>query len=141
MGQLRCESLFQKLEKIVPHYIARFIIWYYTPEDKRVPFDNFMTYEPNVKNKTLEECMDWFTREDTQEALLVYHKQMKRLNLLKLYDAMLDKALQGDTNAAKWVENFSNSSFFDDSTDEIDDFMKNVNIPALKKGGGKNGAK
>jgi hypothetical protein len=136
MGQLRCESIQQKLEKIVPHYIARFIVWYYTPEDKRCDFDDFMPYEPCVKNKTLDECMEWFTREDCQEAILEYHKHMKKLNLIRLYEAMYDKALQGDVNAAKWVESFSKSDFFDETTDEVEDFLKDVNIPALKKGKG-----
>lgn len=135
MGELRCESLTQKLDKIVPKYISRFILWYYTPEDKRCPFEEFMPYEPNVQNKTLDECMQWLTREDSQEAMQVYHKHMKKFNLMKLYDAMFDKALTGDVNAAKWIESFSNSSFFDESTDEIDGFLSEVNIPALKSKG------
>ncbi|WP_455714116.1 hypothetical protein [Anaerosporobacter sp.] len=133
MGQLRCESIQQKLEKIVPKYIARFIIWYKTSEDNRCDFKDLMPYEPNFVNKTSpEECMDWLTREDSQEALQVYMKHMKKFNLMKLYDAMYEKALGGDVNAAKWIENFSNSSFFDESQDDIEDFMKDVNIPALK---------
>ena len=45
----------------------------------------------------------------------------------------MDKALQGDVNAAKWVEQFHESDFFDESTDEIDEFLNKVNIPKLKK--------
>ena len=45
---------------------------------------------------------------------------------------MYDKALQGDVNAAKWVESFAKSDFFDDSTDEIDDFLKDINIHTTK---------
>lgn len=142
MGKLTYKTINQKLQEIVPKYIANFIVWYYTPEDKRKPFEEFMPYEPNVKNKTLDECKEWLTREDAIEAVKVYHKHMKDLNLMRIYESMLEKAINGDVNSAKWVESFSNSEFFDDSTDEIDDFMKNVNIPALKKGkGGKNGTK
>lgn len=140
MGQLRTESIQQKLQKIVPKYIANFILWYYTDEDKRCPFEEFMPYEPNVKNKTIDECMEWFSREDAQEAILTYHKHMKKLKMLQLYESMYDKALKGNVQAAKWVQDFSDSDFFDESTDEIDDFLKDVNIPALK-GGGKNGTK
>ncbi len=139
MGVLKTESLLQKLEKIVPKYIARFILWYYTPEEKRCPFEEFMPYEPNVKS--LELSMEWLTREDAQDAMQVYHKHMKKYNLMQIYDSMLEKAMKGDVNAAKWVETFSNSDFFDESTDEMEDFMKTVNISALKKGGGKNGSK
>ena len=57
---------------------------------------------------------------------------MKIYNLNKLYDSMLEKALDGDINAAKWVENFMKSDFFDDSVDEIDEFLSGINIPGLK---------
>ncbi|MDF2844055.1 MAG: hypothetical protein K0R00_2481 [Herbinix sp.] len=134
MAQARTESILQKLKAIVPEYIARFIIWYYSEEDKRCDFKDFMPYEPMVKGKSLDDCLEWLTREDAQEAMQTYHKHMKKFRLMQIYDAMFEKAVQGDTNAAKWVEAFSNSSFFDESTDEIDDFMKKVNIPALKGG-------
>lgn len=135
MGQLRTESIQQKLQKIVPKYIANFILWYYTPEEKRKPFEEFMPYEPNVKGKSLEDCEEWLTREDSIQAIREYHKHMKDYNLMQLYESMLGKAIKGDVNAAKWVETFSNSDFFNDTTDEIDEFMKNVNIAGLKKGG------
>lgn len=135
MGQLRTESIQQKLHKIVPKYIGNFILWYYTPEEKRCPFEEFMPYEPNVMNKTLDECKEWLTREDSIQAIREYHKHMKDYNLMQLYESMLEKAIKGDVNAAKWVEQFSNSDFFNDTTDEIDEFMKNVNIAGLKKGG------
>lgn len=132
MGNLRNESINQKLEKIVPKYIARFIIWFNTDAEKRCPFEELMTYEPNMKGKSLEDCKEWLTRQDAIEAQKVYHKHMKDYNLMQLYESMFDKALQGDVNAAKWVENFSNSSFFEDKADEVENFMKNVNIPSLK---------
>ena len=34
------------------------------------------------------------------------------------------------------VEQFHESDFFDESTDEIDEFLNKVNIPKLKKGQG-----
>ena len=137
----RTESINQKLQKIVPKYIASFIIWYYTPEDKRCPFKEFMPYEPNVKGKSLDDCKEWLTREDSIEAIKTYHKHMKDYNLMQLYESMLDKAIKGDVNAAKWVNEFSNGDFFNDETDEMDNFLKNVNIPALKGKGDKRGSK
>jgi hypothetical protein len=134
MGQQRTESLLQKLKAVVPEYIARFIIWYKTPEDKRCDFKDFMPYEPMLKGKTLNDCMEWLTREDTQEALRIYLKHMKNYNLMQLYDSMLEKAMGGDVNAAKWIETFSNSDFLNDKTDDIENFMKGINIPSLKGG-------
>ena len=137
----RTESINQKLQKVVPKYIASFIIWYYTPEDKRCPFKEFMPYEPNVKGKSLDDCKEWLTREDSIDAIKTYHKHMKDYNLMQLYESMLEKAIKGDVNAAKWVESFSNGEFFNDETDEMDDFLKNVNIPDLKGKGDKRGSK
>lgn len=128
VGQKRVKSINQKLNEIVPDYITRFILWYKTPEEKRKPFEELKDYYI----KDYDTCMDWLTREDAQDALLVYEKHMKKYKMLELYNSMYDKAMTGDTNAAKWVESFSNSDFFDESTDEIDDFLNNVNIPALK---------
>ena len=137
----KTESINQKLQKIVPKYIANFIIWYYTPEDNRCAFKDFMPYEPNVKGKFLEDCKEWLTREDSIEAIKTYHKHMKDYNLMQLYESMLEKAIEGNVNAAKWVNEFSNSDFFNDETDEMDDFLKNINIPALKGKGDKRGTK
>lgn len=135
------ETLQQKLEKIVPKYIAKYIIWYYSDKKARCPFDELQPYEPIMKNKTENDCLEWLTREDTQNALLVYHKHMKKLKMLQLYESMYDKAIGGNVNAAKWVEDFSNSDFFDESSDEMNDFLNDINIPALKKDGGKRGNK
>jgi hypothetical protein len=134
MGQARCESIQTKLEKIVPKYVAKFILWYNTPEDKRCDFKDLMPYEPSIKNKTLDDAMEWLSREDAQEAQKEYVKHMRTKNMLNVYNAMYEKALQGDVNAAKWLETFSNSNFFEDAQNDIDDFMNEVNIPALKGG-------
>ena len=133
IGTNRVKTLREKLCEVVPDYIAKFILWYKSDEEKRPEFDKIKDH--NITN--LDICMEWLTREDTQDALQVYYKHMKKFNLMKIYETMLEKAMSGDINAAKYVEQFSNSDFFDESTDEIDKFMKEVNIPSLKKGGGK----
>lgn len=127
------DSAIQKMEKVTTPYIARFINYMYTPEDKRKPWDEFKTCHEYIKPKTYDECMEWLTREDAQKALQVYQKHMKLFNLNRLYDSMLEKALNGDTRAAAWVENFTKSDFFDESNDEIDDFLSGINIPGLEK--------
>ena len=128
----KIETLLQKLEKVTSPAIARFIIYYYTPEDRRKPWDEFKTCHQLIEKRTFEECEEWLTREDAQLALQVYHKSMKLYNMTKLYDSMLQKALDGDTRAAAWVESFTKSEYFDESQDEIDDFLSGINIPALK---------
>lgn len=121
----------EKLMEVVPEYMARFIIWYKSDEDKRKPFEEIK----DSKITNLDNCMEWLTREDCQNALQIYEKHMKKFKLIELYNSMYEKAMNGDVNAAKYVASFAESSFFDDTTDEIDDFMKNVNLKGLKKGG------
>lgn len=131
----RYKTVIQKLEEVTTPAIARFIVYYYTPEDKRKSWDEFKTCHDLIKKRTYDECLEWLTREDAQIGMQVYQKHMKIFNMTKLYDSMLDKAMNGDVNAAKWVEQFTHSDYFDDSEDEIDTFLSNVNIPGLKKGG------
>lgn len=126
------KTIIQKLEEVTTPAIARFIVYYYTPEDKRKDWDDFRTCHDLIKKRTYDECLEWLTREDAQRGLQVYQKHMKLFNLTRLYDAMLEKAMQGDTRAATWVESFTKSDYFDESQDEIDNFLSGINIPGMK---------
>ncbi len=130
----RYKTVIQKLEEVTTPAIARFIVYYYTPEDKRKSWDEFKTCHDLIKKRTYDECLEWLTREDAQRGMQVYQKHMKLFNMTRLYDSMLDKAMNGDVNAAKWVESFTHSDYFDESADEIDSYLNGVNIPGLKKG-------
>lgn len=124
--------MIQKLEEVTTPAIARFIVYYYTPEERRKPWNEFKTCHELIRKRTYDECLEWLTREDAQKGLQVYQKHMKTYNMTMLYDSMLKKAMDGDTRAASWVENFAKSDYFDESQDEIDDFLSGINIPALK---------
>lgn len=131
----KCKTVIQKLEEVTTPAIARFIVYYYTPEEKRKSWDEFKTCHDLIKKRTYDECLEWLTREDAQLGMQVYQKHMKIYNMTRLYDSMLEKAMNGDVNAAKWVESFTHSDYFDESQDEIDSFLNGVNIPGLKRGG------
>ena len=61
-------------------------------------------------NKTEEFCENnWLIRDDAQKAIKIYMKNMRTLNTMQIYQKMMNKALNGDVNAAKYVENFHNS--------------------------------
>lgn len=120
------------MEEVTTPAIARFIVYYYTPEERRKPWNEFKTCHELIRKRTYDECLEWLTREDAQKGLQVYQKHMKTYNMTMLYDSMLKKAMDGDTRAASWVENFAKSDYFDESQDEIDDFLSGINIPALK---------
>lgn len=132
MAEQKCKTVIQKLEEVTTPAIARFIVYYYTPEEKRKDWDDFKTCHDLIKKRTYDECLEWLTREDAQRGLQVYQKHMKLYNMTRLYDSMLEKALAGDTRAASWVEDFTKSDYFDESQDEIDNFLSGINIPGLK---------
>ena len=87
------KTIIQKLEEVTTPSIARFIIYYYTDEDKRKPWDEFKTCDTLISTHTYEECLEWLTREDGQKGLQVYQKHMKLFNMTKLYESMLSKAM------------------------------------------------
>ena len=130
----KIKTIIQKLEEVTTPAISRFIVYYYTPEDKRKSWDEFKSCHELIRKRTYDECLEWLTREDAQRGMQVYQKHMKLFNMTRLYDSMLDKAMNGDVNAAKWVESFTHSDYFDESADEIDSYLNGVNIPGLKKG-------
>ncbi|AEY67839.1 hypothetical protein [Clostridium sp. BNL1100] len=127
-------SLTTQLKEIVPNRIAYFVEWWMTPEEERIPFEELS--RKNLQDVPFEVTKEWIKRQDVQEAMQFYLKKTKTLNMVKIYQKQLEKALQGDVNSAKWIESFSKSEFFNESTDEIHDFLRNVDIPALKKKGG-----
>lgn len=138
-------TVLQKMQEIVPYYIAKYVEWYLTDKNDRCSWDELckcdINYRVKTKNdgwtgeyKTEEFAKDnWLTREDTQKAIQIYMKHMKTYNTMQIYQKMMQKALEGDVNAAKYIDSFHNSDFFDESTDELNDFLNTVKIPALKK--------
>lgn len=132
MAKRKYKTIIQKLEEVTQPWVARYIVWHFTDEDKRLPFNEFKKCDQNIKDEKM--CEDWLTREDAQKAIQIYMKHMKTYNLMQVYYKMLEKSLQGDTQASKWIVDFSNSPFFDESEDEIDTFLSGINIPSLSKG-------
>ena len=133
------KTIIQKMQEVAPNYIAKYVEWYLTDPEDRCSWEELCTCDQQFKSrrggyKTEDFAKEnWLTREDTQRAIQIYMKHMKTYNTMRIYRKMLDKALSGDVNAAKWVEQFHESDFFDESTDEIDEFLNKVNIPKLKK--------
>lgn len=130
----REKTIKQKLTEIVPEYISRYIIWKFDPNPNKRTFDEWKVIDNNHMLSE-EHCDDWLTRADAQQAMQLYLQHMKKYNLIKVYSSMLDKAVNGDVKSAQWIESFSRSEFFkEDEDDEIDDFLNDINIPALHGG-------
>ena len=109
------------------HY--HFVKWYCThPEHDKKSFD--ATTKTYLNNVELDFAMDnYLQREDVQSGIKLWIKRTKDLNMVKIYNVMLKKSLEGDVKSADWCFKFNNSDFFkDDADNEAHDFMKNLNI-------------
>ena len=127
------KTLMGVLQNCVPYYLAKYVEWYMTPENKRESWDSLSTCERRLyEGKTPEWAeRNWLIRSDVQDAMQAYVKYFKKQRLTALYQSMYDKAMEGDVRAADWVVKFSESAFFDESSDEIDDFLSGINIKGL----------
>lgn len=137
------KTVMQKMTEVAPYYIAKYVDWYLSDKNERCTWKELCACDQLYKTtsgelKTEQFAKEnWLTREDTQNAIQIYLKHMKTYNIMQIYQKMLNKALEGDVQAARYIESFHNSDFFDESEDELNDFLSTVNIPSLKKKGGK----
>lgn len=118
--------------------LAYFICWYFMPKDVR---DSWTEYKKShvMLKKTQNDYLFDLTTQQGQNAIKVYQQNMQLFNNSLVYNAMLDKAMEGDAQAAKWISSFE---FEDNVNDEIDDFLSSVNIKGLSgKQRGKSNAK
>ncbi len=141
------ENIIEKMEHDAPDYIAFYIDWYMRAND-----ENRESFSTMAKDSGLKEFYDekgklitekyaernWLTREDSQNCIQQYMKNNKTLISQKIYAEMVKKSLAGDVRAATWINQFHDSDFFDESQDEINDFLNTVNIPKFNKRRSKN---
>lgn len=113
-----------------------FVKWYVDSKDKSE--EDYNNNCKTLANVTYQTAMHtWLMEEQVQEAIKAYLKQQRNVKMLEIYDSMYNKAVdKGDVNSAKWVEEFFKSNFFEDTQDEINQFMDGINIPALQNSGG-----
>lgn len=116
---------------------SKFARWYIDSKDKTES-----DYNDNCKNQTnvsYEHAMnEWLMDEQVQDAIKQYLKAQRNIKMLDIYNSMYNKAIdKGDTNSAKWCSEFFKSDFFEDNVDEVDDYLSGIEIPSLKKSGGK----
>lgn len=114
--------------------LSYFVRWYCLPESEREPWEVYT--KKCMGGVSWEQAQNYIYRDDVQEAIQFWVRKSKVDNLMKIYKKMLEKALKGDVPAAKWVDDFSKGEFFDESEDEVHDYLKNINIPGLNKKSG-----
>ena len=141
MAKLKDKTLMQKLQEVMPSYLAYYLIWYYSDPTTRVSWEELCLYDANFKCqgeksgefKTEQFAeQNWLIREDVQKGMIIYMNHMKTYNQMKVYQSMLKKALSGDVNSAKYVDDFNAKldKMMENKSEqsEIDELMKGVNI-------------
>jgi len=115
--------------------VAPFIRWYVDTKPKDRTKTN---YDKDIKGTCSTEfetvMKDWLIRSDVQESILEYMKAQKFIKIINIYESMCEKATNGDSNAAKFVIEFSKGDFFSSDVDEADTYLEGIDIPMLKGG-------
>ena len=143
MAKMKERTLLQKLTDVMPPYLANYLCWYYADPDTRCSWDELCYYDANFKqqgenagqNKTEQFCeQNWLIRDDVQKGMVIYMQHMKKYNFMKRYQTMTKKALNGDVNAAKYIDEMDkqlDKMSVDKATEnEIDKLLMGVNINA-----------
>ncbi|HII4500012.1 TPA: hypothetical protein ACY4SM_002036 [Clostridium perfringens] len=114
-------NLNKEIENILENKKLRpFVRWYCDGADPK-KYKNIQSYCNGVDiNFALDTYLE---REDVKKAISLTVKSQAELNLVKVYNAMLQKALEGDVNSANWLVKFSESKFFKDKKNIIDDLV------------------
>lgn len=113
--------------------IKRFIKWYFNSDRteksyKENNLENYCQCSLNACLDNLKVDLDWI------KAAKDYLNKTKESKMLDIYFEMEKKALNGDIKSAEWCQKFFKSDFLIDKTDELDDYLSNIDIPALNGG-------
>lgn len=140
---MKDKTLLQKLQEVMPNYLASYLCWYYSDPETRISWDELCNYDVNFKqqgenagqNKSEEFAeQNWLIREDVQKGMIIYMQHMKRFNFMKRYQEMLRKALDGDVQASKCLDDMDKQldrmSVDKEQESEIDELLKGVHINA-----------
>lgn len=140
MAKMKDKTLLQKLQEVMPYYLATYLCWYYSDPNTRISWEDLCKSDQNFrvqgedggyKTEQFAE-QNWLIREDVQKGMIIYMQHMRTYNQMKVYQSMLAKALTGDVNSAKYLDEFNNKldKMLDskETQSEIDELLKGVTI-------------
>lgn len=117
----RQNNLNKNIEDVLENKKLRYFVRWYCDGADPSTYKNIASYLNNVD---MQFALDtYLEREDVKKAISLTVKNQAELNLVKVYQAMLKKALEGDVNSANWLVKFSDSKFFKDKKSVIDDLV------------------
>ena len=118
-------DLNKDIESMLENKKLRFFVRWYCDGAKPEEWDKIKSYIPISMEEALVKYLE---RDDIKQAIAYVTKSQKDINLIKVYNAMLKKALEGDVNSANWLVKFSESSFFNSKKSEIDKILDTLDI-------------
>ncbi|WP_341480390.1 hypothetical protein [Clostridium cibarium] len=105
--------------------LRHFVRWYADGQDE-ADYERIRSY---YNDFDMQKALDtYLERDDVKQAIQYVTKSQKDMNLIKIYNTMVKKALEGDTNSANWVVKFSESDFFIDRKSAIDDIISGLDM-------------
>lgn len=119
-------NLNKNIEDVLQNKKLRpFVRWYADGADPK-EYEGIKSYLNDVDMKFALDT--YLEREDVKNAITLTVKNQAELNLVKVYQAMLSKALDGDVNSANWLVKFSESKFFRDKKNIIDELVEGFDL-------------
>lgn len=118
-------DLNKDIESMLENKKLRFFVRWYCDGAKPAEWDKIKSYIPIPMEEALVKYLE---RDDIKQAIAYVTKSQKDINLIKVYNAMLKKALDGDVNSANWIVKFSESSFFNNKRSEIDNILEGLSL-------------
>lgn len=120
------KDIYKEVEEVLDNKkMIRFVKWYIEGANP----SEWDKVKQHLNNVSMEFALDtYLDRIDVQRAIKMLIEYKKDFNLIKIYQEMVKKALEGDVNSANWVVKFSESSFFKSKKNEIDDIIDSLEL-------------
>lgn len=120
------KDIYKEVEEVLENKkMIKFVRWYEEGADP----EEWDKVKQHVNNVTMEFALDtYLNRVDVQRAIKMIIEYKKDFNLIRIYQQMVKKSLEGDVNSANWVVKFSESSFFKSKKSEIDNILDGLDL-------------
>lgn len=123
--QRTTNDLNKDIESMLENKKLRHFVRWYTDGADIEDYERIKSYTGLEREEALTRYLE---RDDVKYAIAYVVKAQRDINLVKIYMAMVKKALEGDVNSANWVIKFSDSNFFNANKSEIDKILDTLDI-------------
>lgn len=125
MGQKK-ENFYNGLDtSLLENQSMKYFVDWYVKGAKKEEFKGWQ----NLSDSYNFAMDNYLKRDDVQRCIADYTKRNKDMNFVKLYNKMLEKALDGDSKSADWILKAQESDFFKvKSKSAVEQLIDGLNI-------------